>query len=119
MSLKTLPGYLLSKVAQHTERSPEKVFMIDGVSDKKLMYSELEPLSRRLASALVTVGGVTKGDIVIHLTSYQIQHIPLVLATWRANAVIRCLYKEDDAGNLSIFNLYLFTLIDRLMQFTV
>ncbi|KAG8224158.1 hypothetical protein J437_LFUL005542, partial [Ladona fulva] len=94
--LTSAPNYLLNALSLNYEVLKFKPWVIDAVRGTTVLFSEIEPLSYKLASAL-SKAGFKKGDWLYFVT-YEVALIYIVqMAVWRCGGITRgCFQKELD-----------------------
>ncbi|XP_071453506.1 uncharacterized protein [Hetaerina americana] len=88
--------YLLGALSMNQEYLKHKPWVVDVIRKKSILFSEIEPLSYRIASALTKIG-FQKGDWLYFVT-YEVALIYVVhIGVWRCGGAVRgCFQKEGE-----------------------
>ncbi|XP_059485149.1 uncharacterized protein LOC132202323 [Neocloeon triangulifer] len=86
--------YLYKRLCQAKMEKSTKPWLIDASTGTEVPFCDIEPKSRKIASALTRLG-FAKGD-VLHFVTYEITQIYLVqLAVWRLGGAVRGTFQNE------------------------
>ncbi|XP_046395231.1 4-coumarate--CoA ligase-like 5 [Ischnura elegans] len=87
--------YLLGALSMNQEYFKHKPWVVDVIRKKSILFSEIEPFSYRIASALTKMG-FQKGDWLYFVT-YEVALIYVVhIGVWRCGGAVRGCYQNEE-----------------------
>ncbi|XP_059483505.1 uncharacterized protein LOC132201383 [Neocloeon triangulifer] len=90
----SISEYLLSLVEKNGLSDSEKPWVIDARTEVQVLFKEIEPLSRKIASGLARLG-FKKRDILYFVTYETAQLYLVQLAVWRLGGAVRGCYQQE------------------------
>jgi acyl-coenzyme A synthetase/AMP-(fatty) acid ligase len=87
------------KMAQKNVQEGRTNWMTNTVTHETLTFADVEPMSRKVASAMHKKGMV-KGDIALYLTSDVTKIYTVILGVWRLGGCMYSSYPEDTQDTL-------------------